>query len=358
MKKNNIKIILENGIVMPCKSFGYKKDIFGSFIFNTSIVGYEETLTDPSYKSEILVMTFPAQGIYGINNLDQESSKIHMSALIVNNYEENYSNNHAVKSLDKFLKEQETLGVYDVDTRYLTQLIRDKGSMRGAIVDIESNSEEIVNKVKSLVLEDQVKNVSPKKITIMNPKAKKTIVFYDFGAKENIKKILILNGYKLIIVPFDTNATKVLSYKPEFVFLSNGPGDPAKLTSVVTEIKKLIAKKVKIVGICLGHQLLGLAVNAKTERLKFGHHATNHPVIDLENDKVYITSQNHNYAVKEDTLPKTVEPLLRSLNDHSLEGMKSNKYHFISTQFHPEAAPGTNDANLMFERFIEFKGDK
>ena len=356
---NNMKIIFENGIKLDAKYFGFKKEVYGTFIFNTSIVGYEESLTDPSYKDEILVMTFPLQGIYGINQKDQESSKIHLAAFIVNSYEKHYSNNHAVKSLDAFLKENEVLGIYDVDTRYLTKLIRKTGSLKAAIVFDDFDQKDVDKKLAILNIKDQVKNVSPKQIEILNSESKKCIVFYDFGAKNSIKKEFIKRGYKIVVVPYNTSVGKALSYKPEFIFLSNGPGDPADLLESIDIIKLFIKQNIKIVGICLGNQLLSLALGGKTTRLKFGHHSTNHPIKNLLNNKVYITSQNHNYSIVENSLSKDVNVFLRSLNDNSIEGILSEKYNIIATQFHPEAAPGTSDANALFDMFIDFnKGDK
>ncbi len=351
---NDIKIVLANGIEIPCKSFGYRKDVYAPFIFNTSIVGYQEALTDPSYKKEILVMSFPIQGIYGINEMDSESDKIHLSAFVVNNFEKNFSNNHATTSIEDFLNKHKVQGVTNVDTRFLIKQIREKGSMLGAIVDIKEPKETVLENIKKMTFEEHVQEVSPKNIKVINPQGNKHIVFYDFGAKENIIRELVGRGYKLTRVPHDTKAKEVINMNPDFVFLSNGPGDPAELTPIVEEIKMLINNNIKIAGICLGHQLIALALGAKTERLKFGHHASNHPVKNIETEKVYITSQNHNYAVIDGTLPEGVDIFLTSLNDGSIEGLKSKKFGVISTQFHPEAAPGPTEAREFFDLFIEF----
>ncbi len=356
---HDIKIVLANGVEIPCKSFGYRKDVYAPFIFNTSIVGYQEALTDPSYKKEILVMSFPIQGIYGINDIDSESDKIHLSAFVVNSFEKNFSNNHATISIEDFLNKHKIQGVTNVDTRFLIKQIREKGSMLGAIVSIDESKEEVLKKIEEMRFEEHVQSVSPKEIEVLNPKGKKYIVFYDFGAKNNIMRELIGRNYKVTRVPHNTTAKKVMELNPDFVFLSNGPGDPAELTSIVKEVKTLIDNKVRIAGICLGHQLISLALGAKTERLKFGHHASNHPVKNVETGKVYITSQNHNYAVINGTLPEGVKVFLTSLNDESIEGLKSEKYGVISTQFHPEAAPGPTEAREFFDLFIEFiKGGK
>lgn len=356
---NDIKIVLENGISLPCKSFGYKHDVYSSFIFNTSIVGYEETLTDPSYKNEILIMSFPLQGIYGINQNNFESKKIHLDGFIIQELESNFLGSKKYDSLNKFLYDQKVIGVFNIDTRYLIKIIRNNGSLKGAIVDINRDKTEVINKLKTkAIIKNQVKNVSPTEIKILNPNGKKTIVFYDFGAKQSIKTNFIKRNYKLIIVPYNTKIEQVIKYDPEFCFFSNGPGNPNDLKITIIEIKKMIKQKIKLVGICLGHQLIALALNATIKKLNFGHHSTNHPVKNLINNKVYITSQNHNYSVSWNNFPKDIEVYLVSLNDNSIEGIKSKKYNIITTQFHPEASPGPNDGNLIFDQFIKFiKGE-
>lgn len=355
----DIKIVLENGMEFPATSFGKRKDVMGDFIFNTSIAGYQEVLTDPSYYQEVVVMTFPVQGIYGINKLDAESSHSSPSAFVVGEYEEDYSNNHATKSLDQYLKDKDIHGVSGVDTRYLTKLIREKGSMKGAIVSIEADTKEVVKKLKALQLKGHVPSVSPKEIAIKNPKGKQTAVFYDFGAKDSIEKNIIARGFKVVRVPYNTKYEDIKKYNPAMIFLSNGPGDPAELTSVVSEVKKMIAANENVCGICLGHQIISIALGGKTYRLKFGHHSINHPVIDLETQKVYITSQNHNYTVDPETLPASVIPFMKSLHDNTVEGVRHKTKNVISVQFHPEAAPGPSDANDIFDRFFNyFKGAK
>lgn len=354
----DIKIVLENGIEIPCTSFGARKDIIGDFIFNTSIVGYQEILTDPSYHQEVVVMTFPVQGIYGINELDDESTHSSPSAFVVGTWEPHYSNNHATMSLEEYLVKKNIQGVTNVDTRYLTKLIREKGSMKGAIVSIDANTEEIVNKLKATKLSGHVPAVSPKKNEVKNEQGQKTAVFYDFGAKDSIEKNLIARGYKVIRVPYDTKYADVKKMSPDLIFLSNGPGDPAELTEVTEQIKLMIDGNEKVCGICLGHQLISIALGCKTSRLKFGHHSGNHPVKDLETNKVYITSQNHNYAVVEESVSSDVIPFMRSLHDNTIEGIRHKTKPVISVQFHPEAAPGPTDANDIFDKFLKYVGGK
>ena len=352
--KQDIKIVLENGVVIPAESFGKRKDLIGDFIFNTSIAGYQEVLTDPSYYQEVVVMTFPVQGIYGINKFDDESKSSSPSAFIVGEYEKDYSNNHATESLNDYLIRKNIQGVSGVDTRYLTKLIREKGSMKGAIVDINANEEQIIKELKAKKLTGHVPAVSPSKIEIKNPKGKKTAVFFDFGAKDSIEDNIVNRGYKVVRVPYDTKYEAIKKYNPDVVFLSNGPGDPAELKGVVKEVKAMIKAGENVCGICLGHQLISIALGAKTYRLKFGHHAINHPVVDIETGKVYITTQNHNYSVDEKTLPKTVVPFLKSVHDKTVEGIRHTKKNVIAVQFHPEAGPGPSDGNEIFDRFFNY----
>lgn len=351
---NDIKIVLENGMEIFATSFGARKDVMGDFIFNTSLVGYQEVLTDPSYFQEIVVMTFPLQGIYGINKNDAESAYSSPSAFIVSEYEKNYSNNHATMSIGEYLKKRNIQGVSGVDTRYLTRLIREKGSMKGAIVSIDSDSKAVVESLKNLKLSGHVSSVSPKAISTTNTSGKKTIVFYDFGAKDSIVKNIEARGYKVIRVPHNTKYLEIKKYRPDIIFLSNGPGDPSELTDVVDEVKKMISGGEKVCGICLGHQIIAIALGAQTYRLKFGHHSINHPVLDNETQRVYITSQNHNYAVDDKTLPQDVIPFMRSLHDDAVEGLRHKTKSIISVQFHPEAAPGPSDANDIFDKFFRY----
>lgn len=352
----DIKIVLENGVEIPCTSFGKRKDVIGDFIFNTSIVGYQEILTDPSYHQEMVVMTFPVQGIYGINENDDESTHSSPSAFVVGSWEEHYSNNHATMSLNDYLVKKDIQGATNVDTRYLTKLIREKGSMKGAIVSIDADTKEVVKKLLETKLTGHVPAVSPKEHSIKNEQGTKTAVFYDFGAKDSIEKNIIARGYKVVRVPYDATYDEIKKYNPDLIFLSNGPGDPAELETVVEEIKKMIKAKENVCGICLGHQLIAIALGCKTSRLKFGHHSGNHPVKDIETNKVYITSQNHNYAVVEESVPSDVLPFMRSVHDNTIEGIKHKSLPVISVQFHPESAPGPTDANDIFDKFIDYVG--
>lgn len=355
---NDIKIVLINGIVIPAKSFGKRIDVVGDFIFNTSLVGYQEVLTDPSYFQEIVVMTFPLQGIYGINLNDSESLHSSPSAFVVCEYEENYSNNHAEMSLNDYLIKRNIQGVSNVDTRYLTKLIRENGSLIGKITDINSDENAIIDELKKIKLSGHVHSVSIKNNIVINPELEKHVVLVDFGAKDSIAKNIASRGYKVTIVPWDTKSNEIEKLNPDIIFLSNGPGDPAELTDVIHEIKQLINNGNKVCGICLGHQLIAWALGAQTYRLKFGHHSINHPVIDVEDNKVFITSQNHNYTIDESTIPTDIKVTMRSLHDNTIEGIAHKNKKVISVQFHPEAAPGPNDANEIFDRFIKFlEGD-
>ncbi|WP_085056196.1 glutamine-hydrolyzing carbamoyl-phosphate synthase small subunit [Mycoplasma sp. (ex Biomphalaria glabrata)] len=354
MRKHDAKIILENGTEMKGFFFGKKGITFGDFIFNTSLVGYEEALTDPSYNQEILVMTFPVLGIYGITKKDMESEKIQVAGFVVQEVEKNYSNFDSILCLDKFLEDNNVVGIEGIDTRALTRIIREKGSMRGCICEIDADTHAILEEVKKFNPSSHVSKVTNR--TWKEEKPKHTllkIAFVDFGAKKNIVQEFHKHNVETTI--FSPNVTAKELMNPEFdgVFLSNGPGDPAELKEWVNKIESILGKK-PVIGICLGHQLIGLSLGAKTYRLKYGHHSSNHPVINNLTNKVIITSQNHNYAVDETTLPKDIKILYSSVNDDSVEGLYSETKKIYCTQFHPESAPGPNDAGVIFDDFINF----
>lgn len=354
MRKHDAKIILENGTEMKGFFFGKKGRTFGDFIFNTSLVGYEEALTDPSYNQEVLVMTFPVLGIYGITNKDIESEKVQVAGFVVQEVERNYSNFDSVVSLDKFLEDNNVVCIEGIDTRALTRIIREKGSMRGCICEIDADTHAILQDVKKFQPSGHVSKVTNRIWNEEKPKHTLfKIAFVDFGAKKNIVKEFHRHNVETIIYSPSVSSKELLNSEIDAVFLSNGPGDPAELKDWVTKIKDIIGKK-PIIGICLGHQLIGLSLGAKTYRLKYGHHSSNHPVMNNLTNKVIITSQNHNYAVDENTLPKDVEILYSSINDGSVEGLYSVKKKICCTQFHPESAPGPNDASVIFNDFINF----
>lgn len=349
-------IALEEGRIFKGRSFGAKGESFGEVVFNTSMTGYQEILTDPSYKGQIVVMTFPEIGNYGINQEDLESRKPFVEGFIVKEYSKIFSNWRANSSLDEFLKKHNIIGLEGVDTRALTRYIREKGSMRGVVSTYNVNPDELVKKAKGappLMGRDLVKEVSVKEPYLWSKEGRYKVVVLDCGVKYNILRTLQKRGCKVIVVPPNTKAEEILLLKPQGFLLSNGPGDPEGVPYVVETTKALIGK-IPMFGICLGHQILSLALQAKTYKLKFGHHGANHPVKDLKTGKIYITVQNHNFCVDIDSLDKKdIEITHINLNDQTLEGMRHKSLPILSVQFHPEASPGPHDAHYLFEEFIK-----
>ena len=373
---NNYKpaiLVLEDGTTFKGKSFGCDAEVFGEIVFNTSMSGYQEILTDPSYTEQMVTFTYPLIGNYGINKQDVESKQIAAKAMIVREYVDNYSNYRANMSLREYLLENKIVGICGIDTRAVTRHIRIKGAMRAIISTEDFEISSLLKKLEKypgLVGRNLVYDVSCKESYVWNKTTvetrliaslqtskeicdKQKIVVMDFGAKLNILRNLEQMGYEVIVVPADTKADAILAINPDGIMLSNGPGDPSALTEIVAEIKKLIGKK-PIFGICLGHQLIALALGAKTYKLKFGHRGGNHPVKDLQTGKVEITSQNHGFCVDEKTLNKNeVEITHINLYDGTLEGIKHKTLPLFTVQYHPEACPGPNDSNYLFTKFKE-----
>ena len=347
-------LILKNSDVsIECNSFGYEQSVSGELVFNTGMVGYPESLTDPSYAGQILIMTFPIVGVYGVpgNEKDKngllkyfESNKIHIKALIVSNYSDTYEHYDAVKSLGSWLKENKIPAFCDVDTRLLTKLIRDKGSMIGKIEFSGSNIEYTDPNKANLVEQVSTKE----KYTIGN--GSKKILVIDCGCKKSILSNLLKYDTKLLVVPWDYDFS---SEEFDGILLSNGPGNPLMMNVLVERVKAFLEKDVPIFGICLGNQVLALAAGAKTYKMKFGNRSMNQPVIDLRDSRCYITSQNHGYAVDENTLPKEWKPLFINGNDNSNEGIMHTNKPFFSVQFHPEGNGGPKDTNFVFDMFME-----
>lgn len=359
-----------DGRVFEGRSFGATGEVSGELVFNTSMAGYQEILTDPSYEGEMVVMTYPLIGNCGINSEDMESSRPWAKGFVVKENSNVPVNWRSEISLDRFLKEHGIVGIEGVDTRAITIHIRDKGAQEAIISTTDPDPESIVNKARQLpglVGKDLVKNVTCSEKYFWNENTwnlssgysknqpssfKFKVVAYDFGIKRNILRMLVQHGCEVTVVPAYTVADDVLSLNPDGIFLSNGPGDPEGLPTVIENIKQLIGKK-PIFGICLGHQLLALALGAKSFKLRFGHRGGNQPVIDLKTKKVEITCQNHGFSIEKESLPEVLESTHINLNDRTLEGMRHRTLPIFSVQFHPESSPGPHDAGYLFENFIK-----
>ncbi len=346
-------LVLEDGTYYEGEGFGFDQYQIGELVFNTSMTGYQEILTDNSYCGQIVMMTYPLIGNYGINRDDNESVVPHVFGFVIKDYCETPSNFRSEETLDAYLKRVKIPGIYGVDTREITKKIRAIGTLKASFCNTKDEIDELVQKLKSAdFLHDQVARVSTKTIYPIPGRGKKIVVM-DFGIKLSILRELAQRGCDLTVVPYDTSAEEILAMHPDAVFLSNGPGDPADLTDVIENIKKLIPNTV-IFGICLGCQLIALASGAKTYKLKFGHRGGNHPVVNLKTGKVEITSQNHGFAVNIDSLKDTdLKMSYEALNDKSCEGVRHTKYPVFAVQYHPEANAGPQDSNYLFDEFIE-----
>ncbi len=345
-------LILEDGSVYRGQGFGSDDLKTGELVFNTSMTGYQEILTDNSYCGQIVMMTYPLIGNYGINRDDYESIEPAVFGFVTRDLCQSPNNWRSQETLDDFLKAHNIPGIYDVDTRAITRKLRNKGTMRAMMANPDTDIEAAVKQLQETdYLHDQVARVSSSKIFPIPNRGHK-VVLMDFGAKLGIVRELSRRGCDLIVVPWDTDAQTILSYHPDGVMLSNGPGDPEDVPQAIETIRQLMGKTV-IFGICLGHQLISLACGAKTYKLKFGHRGANHPVVDLETGKVDITSQNHGFAVDIDSLAVTkLELTHKALNDGSCEGVRHKELPVFSVQFHPEASAGPEDTAYLFDKFV------
>jgi carbamoyl-phosphate synthase small subunit len=367
-------LLLEDGTVFEGTSFGAKGQKCGEVVFNTSMTGYQEITTDPSYYEQIITMTYPLIGNYGTNALDVESKKVYAAGFIVKENCEYPSNWRNEQSLSEYLKANNVVGLAGIDTRKLVKHIRTQGAMRGIISSTDlkiSSLAKTLDKYPGLVGRDIVKDVTSKKPykwnkpavdvlkpSAIKPKPKYKVVAYDFGIKQNILRLLISHGCDVQVVPAFASAKEVLAKKPDGVFLSNGPGDPAAVTYAVESTRQLLGK-VPIFGICLGHQILGLALGGKTYKLKFGHRGANHPVKNLETKQVEITSQNHGFCVDINSLKnKGVELTHINLNDNTLEGFRCKRLSAFCVQYHPEASPGPHDSQYLFDAFTQLMSQR
>lgn len=355
-------LVLEDGHVFEGIGFGGDHFQVGEIVFNTSMMGYQEVLSDLSYCSQIVMMTYPMIGNYGINRDDFESIDPAVFGFVVGEYCEKPCNWRSEMTLNEFLTLKNIPGIADVDTRMLTKIIRKTGTMKAVMADEGADTDALVKMLKEYVMPtNQVESVSTKK-AFQIPNRGDKIVLLDFGAKNGIVRELNLRHMDITVVPYNTSAEDIMALHPDGIMLSNGPGDPKDVPEAIETIKKLIGK-VPMFGICLGHQLICLACGANTIKLKFGHRGGNHPVMNLATGKTEITSQNHSYAVEEDSLAGTgLVVTHKALNDKSVEGVKHETYPLFSVQYHPEASSGPEDANYLFDQFYSmietFKGEK
>ena len=364
------KLALENGTIFTGESFGAPGEVSGEVVFNTSMSGYQEIYSDPSYSGQIVTLTYPLIGNYGVNADDMESSGPRVAGVIVKEYTEHHSNFRATGSLGEWLTRNGITAVQGLDTRMLTRMIRTQGALRGVLSTAELDDKRLLERVRSvpsmngLDLATQVtcdrayewtaKDATPFALTTggSDPVKRFKVVAYDYGIKYNILRRLVAFGCTVTVVPAGFPAADVLAMKPDGVFLSNGPGDPAPVTVAIQNIRALLGK-VPLFGICLGHQLLSLALGAKTYKLKFGHRGGNHPVKDLRTGIIEITSQNHGFAVDTDSLDaSSIEITHLNLNDNTNEGIRHRSLPAFSVQYHPEASPGPHDSDYLFREFI------
>lgn len=366
-------LALADGTVFKGKAFGAAGvTLTGEVVFNTSMTGYQEILTDPSYTGQIVTLTYPHIGNYGTNSEDMESNQVCAQGLIVRDLSSVASNFRSDTSLSDFLAKYQKPGIAGIDTRMLTRILREKGAQNGCLTTDPSISADeavkLAQECPSMKGLDLAKVVSTKEVyewtdgewTLGKGYKKQDaaslpyhVVVYDFGIKINILRMLAQRGCRLTVVPAQTPAEEALKYNPDGIFMSNGPGDPEPCTYAQEAIKVFVEKKIPLFGICLGHQLLGLASGAKTIKMKFGHHGANHPVRNVESNTVYITSQNHGFCVDKDTLPANVKATHFSLFDGSLQGIERTDAPAFSFQGHPEASPGPHDVSPLFDHFIE-----
>lgn len=347
-------LILEDGTVFTGTSIGSKKEIISEIVFNTSMTGYLEVLTDPSYAGQAVCMTYPLIGNYGICHEDQESLRPWPDGYIVRELSRIPSNFRCEDTIQNFLKRYDIPGIAGIDTRALTKILREKGTMNGMIsTNADYKLEEVLPKLKAYTTGRVVERVTCEEKKVLKGSGPK-VALMDFGAKDNIARSLNKRGCQVTIYPAFTKAEEILGDDPDGIMLSNGPGDPKECTSIIEEIKKLYDSQVPVFAICLGHQLMALATGADTRKMKYGHRGGNHPVKDLETGRVYISSQNHGYMVDTDTLdPQVAVPAFENVNDKTNEGLKYIGKNIFTVQFHPEACPGPQDSGYLFDRFMK-----
>lgn len=353
-------LILADGTVFTGKSFGKEGSVIGEIVFTTAMTGYEETLSDPSYCGQIVTQTFPLIGNYGTNDCDYESKGSVVSGYIVREWCEKPSNFRCRYTIDEFLKKHGIIGLYDIDTRRLTRIIRETGVMNGMITTEEFDKEKALAEIKAYTVGKVVPKVSvekPERHDAENPRF--NVALIDYGYKYNIRRELEKRGCNVTVMPWNSTADEIKALNPDGIMLSNGPGDPTDNPESIETLRNLIPAQIPTFGICLGHQLLALANGAKTVKLKYGHRGGNQPVTDLDRDRTYITSQNHGYAVVSDTVPAEVGKVSHvNGNDKTCEGVKYTNAPAFTVQFHPEACGGPQDTAYLFDEFIELMQTK
>lgn len=350
-------LILEDGQVFEGVHFGAQKEVISEFVFNTSMTGYLEVLTDPSYAGQSVVMTYPLIGNYGVCLDDQESHKPFVEGFVVNELARLGSNFRKNIDLEDYLIQCDIPGIQGVDTRYITKIIRNKGCMNGMITTHKYDDlSEVIDKIKAFRVKGVVEATTCQEPYTLGEGNKK-VALYDFGAKKNIALELVKRGCQVTVYPAFTLASTILEGHYDGVMLSNGPGDPSECESIISEMKILMKSGIPIFAICLGHQLMALAHGFETEKLKYGHHGANHPVKDLTTNRVYISTQNHNYVVKEDSVDNTIaKPWFKNVNDGTIEGIEYIKENVKTVQFHPEACAGPLDTAYLFDEFMKMMG--
>lgn len=356
------QLVLEDGTIFYGKNIGILGETIGEIVFNTAMTGYQEILTDPSYSKQIILFTCPHIGNIGTNETDEESIKIYAKGIITRTISPIDSNFRSTKNTLQYIQEKNIIAITNIDTRKLTRILRKKGSQYGCIQSGDNhNIKHTLKKIHDYIEKKKKNILSPigvKKITEWNIKKKKKIkeifhvIVYDFGVKNNILKILKKKGCKITLVPFNTSIKIILSLNPTGILLSNGPGDPRSYIIAIKNIKKLLHYNIPIFGICLGHQILALSLGSKIIKMKFGHHGSNHPVQNVNTKKVFITSQNHNFTIDPNTIPKNMLITHISLFDYTIQGITVKNHPSFSFQGHPESSPGTHDIQILFDIFI------
>ncbi len=350
-------LLLANGTVFEGRSFGAEGTVIGEVVFATSLVGYQEALTDPSYYGQIVTQTFPLIGNYGVNDEDYEAPKAFVSGYIVREWCNTPSNFRSKGNIDEFLKQQNVIGIHSIDTRCLTRIIREAGVMNGMITteNVYEKKEELLKQIKDFKITDAVKNVTCQENNVYGDEnSKYKVVLYDFGYKRNIRNMLVKKGCQVTVVPAYTTVEQIKALNPDGIMLSNGPGNPAENTEIIKNLNEISKLGIPIFGICLGHQLMALSQGAYAQKLKYGHRGGNQPVIDKTLGRTFVTTQNHGYAVVGDSIDPEVGVVSHiNANDGTCEGVKYKKINAFTVQFHPEAHGGPQDTAYLFDEFID-----